>query len=120
MPALGNIRLHAGKDPQAVFQHQGVSLPAAFSRQVGIQLVELQGVEVLRQAQSGKASGLGFTEEPVGVGGGEGQSLCQLPMGVKIQFQRCFLFSIRNQARVDASTARAIHSRETARNSRSL
>ena len=87
VPSLGDVRLHAGEDPQAVFQHQGVALPGASGREVAVQLVKLQGVEVLCQAEGVQAGVYGLAKEPVGVHRGEGQPLGQLAVGVKIQFQ---------------------------------
>ena len=87
MAALGNVRLHAGEDPQAVFQNQCVALPGAFGGEIAVQFVELQGVEVFSQAEGVQTGFFCLAEKPVGVHRGEGQPFCQLAMRVKIQFQ---------------------------------
>ena len=85
--SLGHIGLHTWEHPQAIFQLQYILRPAAHRGEVAVELFELQGVEMLRQAQGVQSGPAGLTEEPIGIGGGEGQLFGQLSVGVKIKSQ---------------------------------
>ena len=85
--ALGHVGLHARKDVQPVGQLQHVLRPAAHRGQVAVQVVELQGIEVLGEAQGVQPGPVGLVKEPVGIGGGKGQLFGQLSVGVKIKSQ---------------------------------
>ena len=116
VPALGHVGLHARKDPQAVGQLQYILPPAAHRGEVAVELIKVQRVEMLRQAQGIQPGPAGLAEEPVGVDSGKGKLFGQLPVGVKIKAQGKTFF----QSRVEHSAARAIHKADSARNSRSL
>ena len=87
MPALGNIRFHAREYPQSVFQQKGISFPFALMQKIAVQLIELQRIEVLGQAQGIQPSRLCFAEQPVGILGGKRKPFGQFPVSMKIQFQ---------------------------------
>ena len=52
VPPLGHVGLHPGEDPQAVGQLQAVPHPAAHRGEVAVEVPELEGVEVLGEAQA--------------------------------------------------------------------
>ena len=87
MAALRNVRFHTGKDFQPVIQRQTVSLSAALSKQVSIQISKLQRIKMLRQAQRVQTGQLCLSKQPVRILCGKRQLLCQLAMSVKIKLQ---------------------------------
>ena len=114
--ALGHVGLHARKDPQAVGQLQRVSQAAAHGGKMAVELVKVQGIEMLGQAQGVQSGPACLTEEPVRIDGGKGELFCQLPVGVKIETQVRTFF----QSRVEQRADKAAHKTDSDKNSRSL